>query len=426
MSVPLAFVELLFGDEEIPLVSPVYGYADDDKLALLLSDFSYEVRAGSGNSMTLRIVDPFYDRLERLLIEGDLRFRVRFGWRYAQASGELRDVSAVVPVFAINWTTSPVGGQGMMGGMEVEITAVDSSFQLAQQVTTAALDPSLTITQAIERAVLDSGVPGVRVDIRAASAIPITQHLNLGNNMSVLAYIQHLLRFAPDLTMYTVPDGNDTLLVIDSLRAVVQDVQAEYTFGREANGRMMSFTAQYMGQMLRGVGVGRVAGLHIDAETKRAEDIESVATDYPISEAPRRDETPTLVTRRAEFPAMDRQLIEAATQGWRLGNELLAYTAAATVRGDPTLRIFVPISVLIFKGRIAPGGIVDSEPHHTSGRYTPFGITHTISAGAFQTALDLRRTASYLGRAEAPGAIRGGPVHNVESTGTIRPVTPLS
>ena len=414
------FVEMYIGSRKTPItvvhsVEEAASQTTAAQLAIAVVEMTYTVTvAGRGNTLNLRVIDPSFDRFEKTLLEDKETLWIRFGWRFSDGS---EYATPEIPLLIVNWTGEFVGGATFVG-TSLNVTAIDDAYLLGVQVSQAAFPPSTTITEAIRKIVEDvarsrSASPRVKVDIRVSSTTQLTDALNKVNNRSLLRYIQDIIKFADSeglfLTYYSHHEEGSWSLVIDQVNPNRPPMRT-YVFSRSRTSEMINFRANYNGLLVRAAGGGRSSIIGADGSSFSFTPYKSDAEkeqDQAHAEFFPREPIDEAASRQTLVSARDQKLIEVYERSRRRIADKARYAATADVVGDPGLLPIRNVAVLVPKGahtlQAQQALFREADYHHSSGIYTVYGITHSISPGVFRSQLTLHRASGGIGALVAAG-----------------------
>jgi hypothetical protein len=399
--------------EELPLLDAKRTIGSDvndstSGTALYLLSFSYNRtnKIALANDVTIRILDPNYDYLtSKLFRDGQStreQFFFNYGWRgiddmaqgYRQIPFYIWDLSIHVDP---------------LRGSEVELRGMDvASANLSKHPITTFVGAETDITDAIRKVV---GIAsGNTVDlVMERMNKPVGERHNRCENMTALAYIQSLLKYAVSNT-----GQSEFIAYVSASRAqgrisyhiepigTLQPLKKTYIYGRDRTGEMMSLDVTMNDQTLALLGGTNVTASYVNPKTKKAEYVTSTQSESPADG----ERYPTRTSQKPEVNGnspLSREETEGEAKSTRAMVSRGGWNASATVRGDTKLVPRDKVGVIVLKSD--PSGVnqgVTQQDIHKfpSGVYRIWEITDTITGGAFTTSLVMTRNSAYDGHGE--------------------------
>jgi hypothetical protein len=235
---------------------------------------------------------------------------------------------------------------------------------------------------------------------------PVGEEHRYMANMTPMEYIKELLKIAKSpkgvSKFIWVTDIDETGKTRVQIRADNPGpvVNKQYIVGRQRMGEMLEFVPQVLGSVLLTLGGGRADAVSIDPQTGSARRVTSTQDEVGPTHADKSVfNTPTVPNAVHELPFSNIDDAKGYTSEFRARADDNMNNATALILGDPTLKPFDQIDVIVLKSSV-PGtisSISDKDIVHTSGVYRIYSIEHTIAPGMFRSALELYRESSFIG-----------------------------
>lgn len=376
---------------------------------LLLKNFSYEkeIRTGYANTCSITFIDPQWNYIDTFIQEIDQaknRFSFTYGWRGIDDAESVAQTVVGFLVQSIDVQLIP------FQGAQVTLNGIDDGYLLSFNPQQRGFDPKTPISEVITKVILDA-TGGVADVLITPIAQPVgVEHCRM-ENQTPIQYIQHLLHVAkstlgsPSFRWDIKPATNQgrTQISITVEEAKLKEPPSRrYIYGREFDGRMISFMPRFLGLNLVSRGGGRVSGITVDPEKKTVLRLTSTNTE-DAGHNPRKEAAPQKDSAIYEVP-FDRDKTEAMIRKERERVDRYLYEATAVVYGDTGIQPLDNISIFILRGDAGQRGFnLDDTSLHKfgSGIFRVNTVTHTIQAGSFTTQLELYRNSGLLGPAAA-------------------------
>lgn len=410
------FVTLKFAEFEIPLLDAA-AYSKDDPsqpiapATLLLTSFNYTLsaRMGIGNSVSITMLDPNWDYLERLASEsggeGNRKlFSFSFGWRGIddQRLG-LQGISFFLENIEID-ISDP------FKGAHITLRGIDQGIRLTSTPKSTTFLPATPISTVIKQ-VIEEADPSLEAEVDPIPT-PVGDGSNRMENRTPMQYIRHLLDISKDafggntfvwLIRPSSVAGRTKVVITSAMASLNKVPVRRYVYGRDRFGEMLSYRPKLEGAILLALGGGRATGIGIDPRTKTIVKVTSTQNEDPKLEPKRVHQTPTEDTKIHEVPWGSLDQIEGFVRGQRAKVDYFGYYAEAVVLGDISIQPFDQVEVLVLK--TSPGGGVsradaNSVYNFASGIFRVESVEHVITAGTFQTNLTLFKNSGFVGEGE--------------------------
>jgi hypothetical protein len=412
---------MFFGDESLLLLDKTNKEYNPN--TPLLTEFSYELKSTSGNQLTVTLIDPTWDYVEKLAQASTSKFSFRFGWR---AITPRHDRPLASPRIGMILTDYTVDFSSPHGGAVITLFAMDTRIVLSWlPLTNFAVAPDTLISDAIEMAVhyvKTSGVPGsegLAVRVVPPSRNTVDNKYNRGNCVSALRYIQHLMGIMEpadgskqgSYVMTAVPSGTSgskTSLLISPRRIEQDRAVRSYLWGRDRTGEMLSYSPKYKGSTLFGMGGMEVEVTGVDPMTKQTKKGSSSRVDQQV-EGPRLDKKSFGATKCHHTAENDKKNLDRYAENRRDRVDSLVYEAEAVVEGDIDIKPQQIVKIVTLKSSASQGSVQNVRKEDilglASGIFRVMSVSHVISPGTFRTSLSLHRTAAYDGDVPAAKTI---------------------
>lgn len=406
------FVDMFVDETIIPLQgnsgffgAEFQGPTQEKLSPFMLVDFNYSVVSsiGVGNQVAITILDPNWDVLGDIVanaLSNKSSIGFQFGWRGLDD----RFGRNVHGLFIHDYNVSYNSFQGAT----IQLIAVDRTIQLSQVSKSIAFKANTPISDVIKQ-IFNIIDPSIEVEIDPIKQV-LGEEYRWMNNLSPLEYLKEILRVAKSVKgtsnyiMLTELDETGRTKVKIKADNAHSTVVRKYFMGRDRAGQMIEFSPQVLGSVLLTMGGGRADAVSVDPKTGSAQKVTSTQEENKTGLADKAVlETPKKPTKTHEVPVSDKDSAEGVASEARSRVDNHMNNATAVVWGDPNIKAFDQIDVVVLKSDV-PGVVKDISDKYivrTSGTYVVKSVEHIIQAGLFRTMLELYRESSFVGNGPA-------------------------